>query len=62
MKLVTVKLPEVYVKAIDELVKAGRYSSRSEVIRIAVRDLLRQEIFQPELTLRKLELQRGVEA
>ena len=45
MKLVTVKMPEIYVRGIDELVKAGRYSSRSEVIRIAVRELLKRELW-----------------
>lgn len=47
MKLVTVKMPEMYVEAIDGLVKAGRYSSRSEAIRIAVRELLRREVWWP---------------
>ena len=45
MRLVTVKMPEMYIKGIDELVKAGRYSSRSEVIRIAVRELLKRELW-----------------
>jgi Arc/MetJ-type ribon-helix-helix transcriptional regulator len=45
MRLVTVKMPEMYVRGIDELVKAGRYSSRSEVIRIAVRELLKRELW-----------------
>ena len=45
MKLVTVKMPEHYVRGIDELVRAGRYSSRSEVIRIAVREFLKHELF-----------------
>ncbi|MCE4628365.1 MAG: type II toxin-antitoxin system ParD family antitoxin [Desulfurococcales archaeon] len=45
MRLVTVKMPEIYVKGIEELVAAGRYSSRSEVIRIAVRELLKRELW-----------------
>jgi len=45
VKLVTVKMPEVYVRGIEELVAAGRYSSRSEVIRIAVRELLKRELW-----------------
>ncbi len=45
MRLITVKMPEMYVKGIDELVRAGRYSSRSEVIRIAVRELLKRELW-----------------
>lgn len=45
MRLVTVKMPDMYVKGIDELVRAGRYSSRSEVIRIAIRELLKRELW-----------------
>ncbi|OYT37335.1 MAG: CopG family transcriptional regulator [Desulfurococcales archaeon ex4484_58] len=45
MRLVTVKLPEIYVEGLDELVKIGRYSSRSEVIRVAIRDLLKKELW-----------------
>jgi len=45
VKLVTVKMPEIYVEGIDELVRNGRYSSRSEVIRTAVRDLLMRELW-----------------
>ena len=68
MKLVTVKMPEIYVEGIDELVKNGRYSSRSEVIRTAIRDLLMRElwdvkIFQPSrmagkehLVVKKVEI------
>lgn len=45
MRLITVKMPELYVEGIDELVRIGRYSNRSEVIRVAVRDLLRKELW-----------------
>jgi antitoxin ParD1/3/4 len=45
--LVTVKVPELYLEGIDELVRDGRYSSRSEVIRTAIRDLLRRELWSP---------------
>jgi len=45
MRLITVKMPEIYVEGIDELVKIGRYSSRSEVIRVAIRDLLKKELW-----------------
>lgn len=47
LRLVTVKVPELYLEGIDELVKDGRYSSRSEVIRTAIRDLLRRELWSP---------------
>ncbi len=52
MKLVTVKLPEIYVEGLDELVKIGRYSSRSEVIRVAIRDLLKKELWIREVEFR----------
>ena len=45
MKLVTVKMPETYIEGLDELVKMGRYSSRSEAIRVAVRELLKRELW-----------------
>ncbi len=38
------RLPEAYIELIDELVRTGIYPSRSEVIRIALRDFLRKEI------------------
>ncbi|ALU11921.1 CopG family transcriptional regulator [Ignicoccus islandicus DSM 13165] len=49
MRLVTVKMPEAYVEAIDELVKKGRFTSRSEAIRVAIRELLRREMWIREL-------------
>lgn len=45
MKLVTVKMPDAYIEGLEELVRDGRYSSRSEAIRVAVRDLLRRELW-----------------
>ncbi|WFO76286.1 type II toxin-antitoxin system ParD family antitoxin [Desulfurococcaceae archaeon MEX13E-LK6-19] len=49
MRLITVKMPEIYVEGLDELVKIGRYSSRSEVIRVAIRDLLKKELWMVEV-------------
>ena len=45
MRLVTVKMSELYVNAIDKLVAMGLYPSRSEVIRVAIRDLLMRELW-----------------
>jgi len=61
VRLVTVKMPDIYVRGIDELVKAGRYSSRSEVIRIAIRELLKRELWgtglpAPELPVTHMEV------
>lgn len=40
MKLITLYLPEHYIKALDELVNERFYPNRSEAIRVAIRDLL----------------------
>jgi Arc/MetJ-type ribon-helix-helix transcriptional regulator len=56
VKLVTVKMPDLYVRAIDELVKEERYSSRSEVIRVAVRELLKRELWRETLLADEVEV------
>lgn len=40
MKLITLKVPEGYLKLLDQLVDERFYPNRSEAIRVAVRDLL----------------------
>lgn len=49
MRIISVQLPEMYLEALDELVKKGIYKSRSEAIRIAVRDLLWKELWSKHL-------------
>ncbi|MHA2408299.1 MAG: ribbon-helix-helix domain-containing protein [Candidatus Ranarchaeia archaeon] len=44
MRVVTVKLQEAFLKGINELIDAKIYPSRSEAIRVAVRDLLKKEL------------------
>jgi Arc/MetJ-type ribon-helix-helix transcriptional regulator len=60
VKLVTVKMPELYVKAIDELVKEEKFTNRSEVIRVAVRELLKRELWGESL-LSESELSTSAE-
>ena len=43
MRIITLKIHEAYVEALDELVRRGRYTSRSEAIREAIRELLKRE-------------------
>lgn len=43
MILFTVHIPEYWLRQMDFLVKIGRFSSRSELIRYAVRNLLKEE-------------------
>lgn len=38
-------MPESYVDGVDKLIKQGMYPNRSEVIRIAIRDLLVEELW-----------------
>lgn len=51
LRLITVKMPELYLEGIDELVRIGKYRNRSEVIRVAVRELLRKELWIKEAEL-----------
>ncbi len=45
MKIVTVNIPESYLDSIQKLVgEDGLYPSRSELIRVAVRDFLLREL------------------
>jgi Arc/MetJ-type ribon-helix-helix transcriptional regulator len=48
MKLVTVLLPEAQLNGLDDLVRTKMYESRSSVIRNAVRDLLKKELYYPK--------------
>ena len=45
MRLITVKMSDIYVDGLDKLVELGMYPSRSEAIRVAIRDLLRRELW-----------------
>ncbi|MGD2072794.1 MAG: ribbon-helix-helix domain-containing protein [Candidatus Thorarchaeota archaeon] len=45
MDLITVKMSNIYVDGLDRLVELGMYPSRSEAIRVAIRDLLRRELW-----------------
>ncbi len=51
MRLITVKMSDIYVKGLDKLVETGMYPSRSEAIRVAVRDLLRRELWNDGMPL-----------
>lgn len=55
MKLITVNLPEAYVNGIEKLILEKLYPNRSEAIRIAVRDLLKRELWSqstPQIKVR----------
>ncbi|MGB9741238.1 MAG: ribbon-helix-helix domain-containing protein [Candidatus Bathyarchaeia archaeon] len=44
MKLITIYLPEPYIKMLDQLVNEKYYPNRAEAIRVAIRDLINGEI------------------
>ncbi len=62
MKLITVNLPELYIASLDQLVGEKVYPSRSEAIRCAVRDLIRDDEFFRAALLRLKEQNRRVSA
>jgi antitoxin ParD1/3/4 len=45
MRLIAVHLPERLLDDIQRLVEKGLYPNKSEAIRIAIRDLLKQELW-----------------
>ncbi len=45
MKLITLHCPEQLLEGLEELVKMNLYPNRSEAIRIAIRDLLKKELW-----------------
>lgn len=46
MKLITLYLPEPYLKALDKLVGDRFYPNRAEAIRVAIRDLISEEVWR----------------
>ncbi len=48
MKLITLYVPETYLKALDRLVGEKFYPNRAEAIRVAIRDLVSEEVWRRE--------------
>ena len=46
MKLITLYVPETYLKALDQLVDERFYPNRAEAIRVAIRDLIVDELWR----------------
>jgi Arc/MetJ-type ribon-helix-helix transcriptional regulator len=44
MHNITIALPEIYVTNIEKLQEAGMVPSRSEAIRLAIREFLKKEV------------------
>ena len=43
MKLISVNIPESYLKVLEILVMDGKFPNRSEAIRVGIRDLIKTE-------------------
>lgn len=50
MRMITLHLPEPYIRALDQLVKDKYYPNRAEAIRTAIRDLLAVEAWGRKTT------------
>lgn len=63
MKIITINLSEKYLSAIQTLITQGKYPSRSEAVRIALRNFLHKELqFDNDLEPDNFnELIRGIE-
>ena len=48
MKLISVNLPESYLKVLEILVAEGKFPNRSEAIRVGIRDLIKTEYLLEE--------------
>jgi len=46
MRLISIQVPEAYLRGLEELVEKGLYPNRSEAIRYAIRDLLKKELWR----------------
>jgi Arc/MetJ-type ribon-helix-helix transcriptional regulator len=46
LKLITLYVPETYLKALDQLVDERFYPNRAEAIRVAIRDLINDELWR----------------
>lgn len=57
MRLITVHIPQKWLDLLDELVAAGLYPNRSEIIRLAIREFLKNEPWLRER--RRTENQRS---
>ncbi len=54
IKLISVNLPESYLKVLEILVSEGKFPNRSEAIRVGIRDLIRTEYLIEESVKRNL--------
>jgi len=54
MKLISVNIPESYLRVLEMLVLQGNFPNRSEAIRVAIRDLIKTEFLIEESVNRNI--------
>ncbi len=54
IKLISVNLPEAYIKVLELLVADGKFPNRSEAIRVGIRDLIKTEYLIEESVRKNL--------
>ena len=58
IKLISVNLPEAYIKVLELLVSEGKFPNRSEAIRVGIRDLIKTEyLIEKNISPHSLESQ-----
>ena len=55
MKLISVNLPESYLKVLEILVLEGKFPNRSEAIKVGIRDLIKTEYLIEESVKRNMD-------
>jgi Arc/MetJ-type ribon-helix-helix transcriptional regulator len=58
-KSLNIRFTVAHIKAMDDLVNAGLYTSIADIVRASVRDLLIKEYFNREAEVEKLILKKG---
>jgi Arc/MetJ-type ribon-helix-helix transcriptional regulator len=55
---VTFLLPEAYLEGIERLIELGRFQSRSEAVRFAVKEMIKRELWRikAEKTIRETSI------
>lgn len=48
MRRISVRIPEQLYELIEELVESGEYKSKADVIREAIKELLREKVWMQE--------------
>lgn len=54
MKMISLYLPEPYIEALNQLVDEKFYPNRAEAIRVAIRDMISDEVWRRERVGEKL--------